>query len=148
MRPTSVFAILAVGLATGCGTSSGGGPAVDASTDGAPSSADGAPASGDATSDADVTSDAAPDGEATDAADPRADAALDAASDAPTGSGGDGGECAHAADCHLFSACDSCTCLAQTGSGPVCTGLPVECLIAPCGSKTAACNQGHCAVEP
>lgn len=144
MRPTSAFAILAAALATGCGSSSGGGPAVDASTDGAPSSADGAPASGDATTDADATGDAAPDGEATDAAAPRADAALDGA----TGSGGDGGECALAADCHLFSACDSCTCLAQTGSGPVCTGVPVECLVAPCGSKTAACNQGHCVVEP
>ena len=145
MRPTSVFAVLAAALAAGCGTSSGGGPAVDASAEGAPSPAtDGAPASdGDATTDA-----AAPDGDAmaTDAAAPHADAAVDAATDAPTGT--DGGECAHAGDCHLFPACDSCTCLSQTGSGPVCTGTPVECLIAPCGSKTAACTQGHCVVQP
>jgi hypothetical protein len=152
MRGTGVFAVLAAALAAGCGTSSGGGPAVDASTDGAPSpGADGASASdGDVTSDADVTLDAAADGaaRATDAAAPRDGAALDAASDAPTSPTGDGRECTHAADCHLFSACDSCTCLSETGSGPVCTGLPVECLIAPCGSKTAACDLGHCVVEP
>ena len=146
MRPTSVFAVLAAALAAGCGASSGGGPAVDASTEGAPSS----PADGASASDGDVTTDAAaPDGEATttDAA-PHPDAALDAAPDAPTSTGADGGECAHAGDCHLFAACDSCTCLSQTGNGPTCTGNPVECLIAPCASKTAACTQGHCVVQP
>jgi hypothetical protein len=150
MRPRGVFAVIAAALAAGCGSSSGAGPVVDASTEGAPSTAE----DGASTSDGDATTDAAwPDGEAmaTDAASPHADASLDAAPDASTGAGGDGaddGECAHAGDCHLFSACDSCTCLAQTGTGPVCTGTPVECLVAPCGSKTAACNQGHCAVQP
>jgi hypothetical protein len=58
-----------------------------------------------------------------------------------------GGTCTTVADCQLVSDyCGGCNCLALSKGqkAPPCSGQMVQCLIDPCGIKTAACVNGRC----
>ena len=60
------------------------------------------------------------------------------------------GDCATDADCRLVDDyCTGCDCrsLAPGESLPACTGPGVNCFVAPCANKTAACVSGQCAVR-
>ena len=57
--------------------------------------------------------------------------------------------CSQDSDCKLHDYyCDGCNCLAlPTGvKPPKCTGTIVQCLVAPCLNKRAACVNGDCVV--
>ena len=60
-----------------------------------------------------------------------------------------GASCAADADCRLFdNYCTGCECLvlAKSEPEPKCAGPGVECVVAPCAGKKAACQAGRCAV--
>jgi hypothetical protein len=63
--------------------------------------------------------------------------------------GTSGGACTTDADCRLADDyCGGCNCLALSPGekAPTCAD-PVQCLIAPCLNKTAACVAGHCVAQ-
>jgi hypothetical protein len=57
--------------------------------------------------------------------------------------------CSQDSDCKLHDYyCDGCNCLALPAGAkpPKCTGTIVQCLVAPCLNKRAACVEGNCVV--
>ena len=59
--------------------------------------------------------------------------------------------CSQDSDCKLHDYyCDGCNCLALPVGvkPPKCNGTIVQCLVAPCLNKRAACVEGNCVVVP